>query len=805
MFEYAGQMILGARPVLGRFAPSALPMPPDPVGQDGASRRRPPPRSPCGARASLLTALLLLLAIARAGAREHPLPHPSDETEVFTGGEEVEGGAAPRRPALAYWKVRATLRAPAAVPALTVGLLVPLSDGRQDVLARRTVAPGFRYREIGDGTNLRVEWRGAAPAGAMLTYEVAVRIAEAAVTVPTVPLAGLAPPPGAGDALAPSRFIQSASPAIARQARSVVGRATRLDEAVWLLYQHVAAFEPPGDAAGPQDAEGVLAARRGTSLGRARALVALLRVVGVPARLVGGLRLANESEKRATNSWVEAWTGADWVPLDPAGGFFAALPDSYLALYRGDLPLIVHTRGAGLEYGFAMRQSTRRTVEEGEEGEEGVRVEGARRPLVRGPGRHGVETHAAYVSAPVASVVLIADQSVPAAVTDRILDEARAAAIDCVLLTARFESRYFREAYLERLVAQNLSLIRQANLVLVATADDAGLYALMTLGERDVHLDDSRIVIAGAMRRSAALMLGALLRHLVTPGEVVLVPHAADLLPLWEMARANLIDGTPMAEEARRWNIDAIVLGEVGLRVPSWRRPLMLAWAHAVRAQVPLGALTLILILPIIASLVVVARVVIGLETFGMFGPVIVSLAFITTGLWWGTLIFVAIVGLGVALRLALQHLRLQAVARLAILIALVAAVMGGLTLVGATLGVGPLLNISIFPMVIMSNVIESFAASQVEFGTRQALRMTATTLGLSIVCYLVVDRAGLQSLVLAFPEILLATVVVDVLLGKWRGLRLLEYVRFLGAVGEQRSDALAPAAAPGRAEPPAP
>ncbi len=756
-------------------------------------------------RASFAAALLLLVVIARAGARERPLPHPSDETEVFTGGEEVEGGAAPRRPALAYWKVRATLRAPAAVPALTVGLLVPLSDGRQDVLARRTVAPGFRYREIGDGTNLRVEWRGAAPAGAMLTYEVAVRIAEAAVTVPTVPLAGLAPPPGAGDALAPSRFIQSASPAIARQARSVVGRATRLDEAVWLLYQHVAAFEPPGDAAGPQDAEGVLAARRGTSLGRARALVALLRVVGVPARLVGGLRLANESEKRATNSWVEAWTGADWVPLDPAGGFFAALPDSYLALYRGDLPLIVHTRGAGLEYGFAMRQSTRRTVEEGEEGEEGVRVEGARRPLVRGPGRHGVETHAAYVSAPVASVVLIADQSVPAAVTDRILDEARAAAIDCVLLTARFESRYFREAYLERLVAQNLSLIRQANLVLVATADDAGLYALMTLGERDVHLDDSRIVIAGAMGRSAALMLGALLRHLVTPGEVVLVPHAADLLPLWEMARANLIDGTPMAEEARRWNIDAIVLGEVGLRVPSWRRPLMLAWAHAVRAQVPLGALTLILILPIIASLVVVARVVIGLETFGMFGPVIVSLAFITTGLWWGTLIFVAIVGLGVALRLALQHLRLQAVARLAILIALVAAVMGGLTLVGATLGVGPLLNISIFPMVIMSNVIESFAASQVEFGTRQALRMTATTLGLSIVCYLVVDRAGLQSLVLAFPEILLATVVVDVLLGKWRGLRLLEYVRFLGAVGEQRSDALAPAAAPGRAEPPAP
>jgi len=333
----------------------------------------------------------------------------------------------------------------------------------------------------------------------------------------------------------------------------------------------------------------------------------------------------------------------------------------------------------------------------------------------------------------------------------------------------------------------------------VATADDAGLYALMELGQRGIHMEDSRILAAGAMARPVALMLGSILYHLVLPGEVVLVPRTADLLPLWEMARANLIDGTPMGEEAQRWNIDPVVLSETGEHLPAWRRPLMHAWARAVRAQVPLGALTLILILPIIASLVVVARLVIGLETFGMFGPVIVSLAFITTGIEWGVIIFVVIVGLGVGLRAVLQRLRLQAVARLAILIALVAAVMGGLTVVGATLGIGPLLNISIFPMVIMSNVIENFAASQVELGTRQAVRITATTLLLSIVCYLVVDRAGLQSLVLAYPEVLLATVAFDVLLGKWRGVRLLEYFRFFRAVRHGRADAVDVSAAEAR------
>jgi uncharacterized protein with transglutaminase domain/transglutaminase superfamily protein len=609
-----------------------------------------------------------------------------------------------------------------------------------------------------------------------------VRIAEGPAAFPAVAVAALTLPPDEPGALLPTDRIQSRDAAVVRRARALAGSATALDDVVWSLYQHVASFLPAADPKTPQDAASVLAARRGTTIGRARALVALLRAAGVPARLVGGVRLGSGPEQRATYSWAEAWTGAEWLPFDPGGGGFGTVPTSYLTLYRGDLPLLVHTRDVPVAYRFTVREATRRAVEEGEEPEV-VRAEAGRRPIVRGAETRDVETHSAYVSAPVASVVVIADHAVPAEVTDRVLAEAREASIDCTVLTAHFASRYFRETYLAGLVAANLPLIRAANLVLVATADDAGVYALMGLGERGVRLPDGRIVVAGAMSRPAAIMLGALLEHLVVPGEVAMVPHRADLLPLWEMARANLIDGTPMAEEAPRWNLDAVVLGEGGARLPAWRRPLLRAWSSVVRAQVPLGALTLILILPIIATIVVVARIVVGVETFGLFGPVIVSLAFITTGLWWGTVIFVTIVGLGVALRAALQRLRLQAVARLAILIALVSAVMGGLTLVGATLGIGALLNVSIFPMVIMSNVVESFAASQVELGTMQAVRMTVNTLVLSVTCYLVVERAGLQSLVLTFPELLLATVLVDVLLGKWRGLRLLEYVRFLPVV----------------------
>jgi hypothetical protein len=86
--------------------------------------------------------------------------------------------------------------------------------------------------------------------------------------------------------------------------------------------------------------------------------------------------------------------------------------------------------------------------------------------------------------------------------------------------------------------------------------------------------------------------------------------------------------------------------------------------------------------------------------------------------------------------------------------------------------------------MVIISNVIENFAASQVELGTARALQLTGNTLLLSILCYLAVDRLGLQSLVVTAPEILLLAVALDLLLGKWRGMRLLELLRFSRAAG---------------------
>lgn len=733
----------------------------------------------------VLALLLRACVVAAQGG-----PEPTRGTEVFTGGgEALPPREKPEKPVTTYWRVRLSLRVTDMRPDAHLQVLLPLSDDHQQILHRSVEMDGFTYREQPEPPNLWGYWaRNAAAADAKpIEYDVTVALTDTVRTIPSTALAEHTATDAAPQYLQPSRMVQSGDAEFRRRSRDLLKEARTIEEATWALFQYTAAFVRAGPSAAQEDALTVLRQGRGSSAGKARLLTALLRSAGIPARVVGGLKLEDATKKRATISWVEASLGGNWVPLDPSGGYFGWLPNHYLALYRDDLPLIVYSSGLLLEYDFFIHRTSRDAIATHPE------------PLPVGAGRAetrvGVErvrTAASYVERPVASIVVIADQSVPDAVSDRMLREAQADQIDLVILHARFESRYFREQYLQRLVDNNLALIRNAHVLLVATHDDAGLYALMTLGEKQLPLSDMRIVISGEFPRAVGNVLGAVLYRLVAAGEVVLVNRPQELLGLWEMLRANVIDGVPMVEEARKWEMEPVVLNQrVVDDLSVWRRWVVDAWGREVSAQVPLQALSLILVLPVIAAIIVVARTVVGVETFGTFSPVILSLALLTTGLQWGAAIFVVIVGVGAFVRALLQRVRLQLVARLGILIAVVAGIMAALTVVGASFGIGALMNVSIFPMVIMSNVIENFSTSQAEFGTREAVRLTINTVGLAALCYLAIDGTGLQSILLAFPELLVVAVGVDIALGKWRGLRLLEYLRFFDLT--RRSDRWTP------------
>lgn len=187
----------------------------------------------------------------------------------------------------------------------------------------------------------------------------------------------------------------------------------------------------------------------------------------------------------------------------------------------------------------------------------------------------------------------------------------------------------------------------------------------------------------------------------------------------------------------------------------------------------------ILLMVPLGALIVALMRSVVGIPTVGTFMPILVAIAFRETELLWGIVLFVMITTAGLSLRFYLERLQLLLVPRLCAVLVLVVMLMLAISLVSAALGLDRGFSIALFPIVILTMVIEHMSVVWEESGPGTAVKEGLGTLFVATLGYLVMTEAHLTHLVFLFPEILLILLAVFVLLGRYTGYRLVELVRF--------------------------
>lgn len=204
--------------------------------------------------------------------------------------------------------------------------------------------------------------------------------------------------------------------------------------------------------------------------------------------------------------------------------------------------------------------------------------------------------------------------------------------------------------------------------------------------------------------------------------------------------------------------------------------------AFFVEQGVPIQTVTLLLMLPIVATLVAFFRQVIGIKAFGIYTPSIITfalLAFDPNGIKYGIAIFASVILVGMVARLILKQFRLLYLPRVAITLSIVSLSILGILVLGGNHQRTGLASISIFPLLIMITLAEKFVATQIEKGSRMAFILAIETLIISVVGYYLVSFGALTTLLLNYPWIILFTFVINFSLGKWTGLRVTEYFRF--------------------------
>jgi hypothetical protein len=204
------------------------------------------------------------------------------------------------------------------------------------------------------------------------------------------------------------------------------------------------------------------------------------------------------------------------------------------------------------------------------------------------------------------------------------------------------------------------------------------------------------------------------------------------------------------------------------LALSFYKLPLPMQNIFALMVIIPLGALVLC-----------IARNLIGIPTFGMFTPILLTMFFKETNLTFGIIFFLATVLIGIFERYVLDKLYLLAIPRLSILLTLVIILLMLFSFTGLDQYFSIQSHISFFPIVIVTTFIEKFSIMITEEGWVTTFKALLGTLMISVMSYSLYSINSLEVLMFSNPEILLMVIGCLILIGRYTGYRVSEFFRF--------------------------
>ena len=219
-----------------------------------------------------------------------------------------------------------------------------------------------------------------------------------------------------------------------------------------------------------------------------------------------------------------------------------------------------------------------------------------------------------------------------------------------------------------------------------------------------------------------------------------------------------------------------------GQRLTGWwgKDILKLAMRKAVAEGVSPNTIVLLFLFPLVAGLVAFSRQVIGVSGFGMITPALLSVALLSTGGLVGLVLLFFILGVAILGKVLIKKIKVPYFPKLAILIWIVSVAVLFLLLISPTIGLERLMGVGIFPIILFVLLAETFIEAQITRSLSTSMVMTVETVILALMAYKVMSTFWIQSQVLLHPEAsVMGILVLDFLIGKYKGLRLFEIWRF--------------------------
>ena len=383
--------------------------------------------------------------------------------------------------------------------------------------------------------------------------------------------------------------------------------------------------------------------------------------------------------------------------------------------------------------------------------------------------------------------ILLIDNSFP---SDQIEVKQQEAAREQVLLVVIQPKTNGPETVTEEALTNQLldarDAVLKANYILVETSGSVGSSALSKLAQHIKQSSDLSFEDLGIKDKGIFILSNTPFGVLAPAAQSAFDQLRPNYVLLTKPEAMDLILEPMTAEEAKQTiitsSIDHRLLGPFSARTVKdigITNFISFGINYLVNKGVPINSITLILMLPVIATILSFSRQVIGMKAFGLVTPTMTTLSFLVMGLPYGLIIFSAVLLSGTLTRLILKRLHLLYLPRMALVLTSASIAILLVFGLGASTDNSILASFSIFPILMLTLLAEEFIALQFKSGAKSAFTVTTWTLVLSIGCYFIVSWQLLRTIIVSYPEIVLLTLPLNILFGRWSGLRITEYIRF--------------------------
>lgn len=208
---------------------------------------------------------------------------------------------------------------------------------------------------------------------------------------------------------------------------------------------------------------------------------------------------------------------------------------------------------------------------------------------------------------------------------------------------------------------------------------------------------------------------------------------------------------------------------------------------HSSFSSIPIFALIVLGIVPLIATVVSFARHVAGFNGFSVFVTVVTALAFLDLGFFGGILVSGIIFFSTLGARRILAKFRFHYYVRISFVYTAVCfLVFFVVSIISAFLNIETFTKNPLFPMILLITLVEEYYTSTIREGERKVILMYVETLCIAGISFFLITSAFFSEYVLKNPWVLVLLFPINLFLASYQGLRLSEFYRFKSVISNE-------------------